>query len=110
MTIYHIVLFKFKDLVPAEEGKAACNRLLDLCTKCIHPTTQKNYVKFIGGGKDNSPEGLQNGLSHAFIAQFENEDDRKYYLEEDPAHKEFVASIKDIIEKIQVVDFTPNVF
>ncbi|KAI1760540.1 dabb-domain-containing protein [Hypoxylon sp. FL1150] len=110
MAIYHIVLFKFKDLVPTDEDKAACSRMLALSTECIHPTSQKNYVRFLGGGKDNSPEGLQNGLTHAFIAQFETEEDRKYYLEEDPAHKEFVASIKDIVEKVQVVDFTPDVF
>ncbi|KAI4861127.1 stress responsive A/B barrel domain protein [Hypoxylon rubiginosum] len=110
MTIYHIVLFKFKDLVPAEEDKDACNRMLALSTKCLHPTTKKTYVKILGGGKDNSPEGLQNGLTHAFIAQFENEEDRKYYLEADPAHREFVTSIKDIVDKAQVIDFTPGVF
>ncbi|KAL7619766.1 hypothetical protein AAE478_010308 [Parahypoxylon ruwenzoriense] len=124
MTIYHIVLFKFKPLVPPEEVKAACNRMLALETNCVHPTTQKPYVKALGGGIDNSPEGTQdllnprlmmgntqqNGMTYAFIHQFDNEDDRKYYLEKDPAHQEFVASIQDILEKAQVVDFTPNVF
>ncbi|KAI1371960.1 dabb-domain-containing protein [Hypoxylon crocopeplum] len=110
MTIYHIVLLKFKDLVPQEEDKAACNRMLALETNCIHPTTQKTYLKVIGGGRDNSPEALQNDMTYAFILQFENEEDRKYYLEKDPAHLEFGASIKDIIEKVQVVDFTPGAF
>ncbi|KAI1771523.1 dabb-domain-containing protein [Hypoxylon cercidicola] len=110
MSIYHIVCFKFKDLIPPEEAKAACGRMLALSTNCLHPTTQKNYVKMLGGGKDNSPEGLQNGLTHAFIAVFENEEDRKYYLEADPAHLEFVASIKDIVDKAQIIDFTPDVF
>ncbi|KAI0836860.1 dabb-domain-containing protein [Hypoxylon sp. FL0890] len=110
MAIYHIVLFKFKDLIPPEEEQAACSRMLGLAANCIHPTSQKPYLKMLGGGKDNSPEGLQGGITHAFIAQFENEEDRKYYIEKDPAHHAFIASVKDILDQIQVVDFTPNVF
>ncbi|KAI1080328.1 stress responsive A/B barrel domain protein [Whalleya microplaca] len=110
MTIYHIVLFKFKSLIPSEEIEAACNRMLALGANCIHPTSQQPYVKVIGGGRDNSPEGFQDGMTHPFIFQFDNEDDRKYYLEKDPAHLAFVAGIGDIIEKHQVLDFTPGVF
>jgi hypothetical protein len=33
--------------------------MLALREKCIHPTTQKTYVKSSVGGKDNSPEGHQ---------------------------------------------------
>ncbi|OTA65983.1 dabb-domain-containing protein [Hypoxylon sp. EC38] len=110
MAIYHIVLFKFRDLVSPEEEQAACTRMLSLAANCIHPTSQKPYVKMIGGGRDNSPEGMQGGITHAFIAQFESEEDRKYYLEKDPAHLEFIASVKDLLDKSQVVDFTPDVF
>ncbi|KAI0003517.1 stress responsive A/B barrel domain protein [Xylariaceae sp. FL0662B] len=110
MTIYHIVLFKFKSLVPPEEIEAACERMLALGTNCIHPVSQKSYVKVVGGGRDNSPENAQNGMTHPFIFQFENEEDRKYYLEKDPAHLAFVASIRDIIDRNQVLDFTPGVF
>ncbi|KAI1497123.1 stress responsive A/B barrel domain protein [Biscogniauxia marginata] len=110
MAIYHIVIFKFKYLVPPEEVQAACDRMLALGQKCTHPTTQKTYVKVLGGGKDNSPEGRQNGMTHPFIFQFESEEDRKHYLEKDPAHLEFVASIQDILDAAQVVDFTPGVF
>ncbi|KAI1099451.1 dabb-domain-containing protein [Jackrogersella minutella] len=110
MGIYHIVLFKFKALVPPEEDKAACERMLALGSNCIHPTSQKPYVKVHGGGKDTSPEGKQDGMTHAFIFEFECEEDRKYYLDEDPAHLEFIASVKDIIDKGQVIDFTPGVF
>ncbi|KAI1385368.1 dabb-domain-containing protein [Hypoxylon trugodes] len=110
MAIFHIILLKFKDLVTPEEAKAACERMLALGNNCIHPTTQKPYVKVIGGGKDNSPGGRQNGMTHAFITQFDNEEDRKYYAEKDPAHFEYIASVKDLLEKIQVVDFTPDVF
>lgn len=50
------------------------------------------------------------GFSHGFVSQFENEKDRQYYLEKDPAHLEFVASLKDIIQNVRVVDFEPGKF
>jgi hypothetical protein len=36
-----------------------CESMLALKDKCIHPVTQEKYVKSYGGGRDNSPEGLQ---------------------------------------------------
>lgn len=51
----------------------------------------------------------QGGFTHAFVYEFENEEDRKYYLEKDPAHLEFVASIGDLVQNVRVVDFTPGV-
>lgn len=44
--------------------------------------------------------------------EFENEKDRKYYLEEDPAHLGFVKSLGGggLVTKVRVVDFTAGVF
>lgn len=42
--------------------------------------------------------------------EFENEEDRKYYLEEDPAHLEFVKSLDGVVQGITVLDFVPGVF
>lgn len=50
------------------------------------------------------------GLTHIFVMELENEEDRKYYLEKDPAHLAFVKSIGGVVKKAQVVDFTPGVF
>ncbi|KAI8627459.1 stress responsive A/B barrel domain-containing protein [Xylariaceae sp. FL1651] len=110
MAIYHIVMFRFKSLVPQDEVQATCDAFIALGEKCLHPTTKAPYVNILGGGKDNSPEGLQNGLTHCFVSKFENAEDRKHYLETDPAHLEFVASLKDRIETCQVLDFTPGEF
>ena len=52
----------------------------------------------------------QGGFKHAFVSQFENEADRDYYLKEDPAHVEFVASLDGVIEGVQVVDYKPGVY
>jgi hypothetical protein len=42
--------------------------------------------------------------------EFESAEDRDYYVRKDPAHLAFVKSIGDVIEKAQVLDFTPGVF
>ena len=42
--------------------------------------------------------------------EFENEQDRKYYMETDPAHLAFVKTLGPVLIKSQVVDFTPGVF
>jgi len=77
----------------------------------MHPTRNEPYMKSHGGGRDNSPEGQQVGaFTHGFICEFQNAEDRKYYLEKDPAHLEFVASLENVIQNVRVVDFEPGVF
>ncbi|KAF2454707.1 stress responsive A/B barrel domain-containing protein [Lineolata rhizophorae] len=110
MAIIHIVMFQFKNSASADEVQDACSRMLALRDTCVHPTSKQPYIKTAMGGRDNSPEGMQGGLTHAFIVEFSNEEDRRYYLEEDAAHQAFVASIKDMLAQLRVVDFTPGVF
>ncbi|KAK3675107.1 hypothetical protein LTR78_005041 [Recurvomyces mirabilis] len=110
MPIVHIVLFEFKPTASHVQVEDACKRMLALSEKCLHPTTQQRYVKSYGGGRDTSPEGLQGGFSHGFVSEFQNQGDRKYYLEKDPAHLEFTLSLKDIIQNARVVDFEPGKF
>jgi hypothetical protein len=74
MAIVHIVLFEFKTTTNEEQVQdvrtcivhlltqyliyaQACQRMLALREKCVHPTSQKPYVKSSSGGKNNSPEG-----------------------------------------------------
>ncbi|KAF8851423.1 stress responsive A/B barrel domain-containing protein [Acephala macrosclerotiorum] len=115
MGIVHIVLFEFK----SEDIQDACHRMLSLKDDCLHPTTNKPYVKSAVSGRDNSPEGLQpqdtdilwyDGITHGFVVEFENDEDRKYYLEKDPAHLGFVKSIGGVVARAQVIDFVPGVF
>jgi hypothetical protein len=47
-------------------------------------------------------------MTHIFVVELESEEDRKYYLEKDPAHLAFVGSIGNVVEKVQVVDFSPG--
>jgi len=110
MGIVHIVLFQFKPDASPEVVQEACKRMLALKDLCLHPGTMKPYVKSAVGGLDNSPENLQNGMTHGFVFEFENEEDRNYYLKTDPSHDEFKASVKDALEHAQVVDFVPGIF
>jgi len=108
--IIHVVMFEFKEEVKTEEITDVCDRMLELKDQCIHPTTKSPYIKMAVGGKQSSPEGLTGGITHTFVVQFENEEDRKYYLEKDPAHLAFKNSLGAVVKKVQVVDFTPGTF
>ncbi|OAA66822.1 Stress responsive alpha-beta barrel [Niveomyces insectorum RCEF 264] len=110
MSITHIVLLQFKPGADPAAVKTTCLNLLALATACVHPTTQTPYIRRVTGGHDNSPEGLQHGATHGFVVEFASAADRDYYVQSDPAHLAFVASLKGLAEKITVVDFTPSVF
>ncbi|KAI2608973.1 stress responsive A/B barrel domain protein [Hypoxylon fragiforme] len=110
MTVKHLVLFQFKAGVGADAIKEANMRMLGLKDGCIHPTTQKQYIKSLTGGKDNSIEGAQNGITHAFVVDFETTEDRNYYVEKDPFHEEFKAFVGPLAEKVIVVDYSEGVF
>lgn len=102
--------------------------MLGLGQNCLHPQTQKPYIKSAIGGKNNSPEGhsvskafsafaflkalnvLQGDSTHGFIMMFESKEDRDYYINEDPVHKAFVQSAGPIIASVRVVDFADGVF
>ncbi|KAJ5832502.1 hypothetical protein N7474_000813 [Penicillium riverlandense] len=109
MSITHIVLFQFKESVSAEVVNDVCRRMLGLKDNCIHPSSQKPYIKSSSGGRDNSIEGAQNGISHAFVVEFASAADRDFYIEKDPVHLAFVRSLDGIIEKAQIIDYTPGV-
>lgn len=92
----------------------------------MHPSTRRPYILSISGGKDISIEKLQvliptasltradwwhqNGISHAFVLQFNSNEDRDYYVDSDPVHQAFKEAAGAIVEKTIVVDFQDGVF
>ena len=111
--------------------------MIDLRNQCIHPTSKKPYITSSSGGRQNSSEGtkvcsvlqplsyaaftilrgvelslmrLQADYSHAFVVEFASEEDRDFYDKQDQAHLEFKKSLKDVVEKVGVVDYTPGVY
>ncbi|KAK4163977.1 stress responsive A/B barrel domain-containing protein [Cladorrhinum sp. PSN259] len=109
-TITHIVLFQYKADTDTDSINEANLRFLALKDSCISPNSQHAYIRSITGGKDNSLENQQHGFTHGFVVQFENTDDRNYYVEQDPAHKSFKKLIEPIVEKVTVIDYTNGVF
>ncbi|KAF2654088.1 hypothetical protein K491DRAFT_601522 [Lophiostoma macrostomum CBS 122681] len=110
MTIIHVVLFEFKADTSAEKVTEACEGMLALRNECHHPTSSKPYIKTSSGGVDNSPEGLQGGLTHGFVVEFESAEDRDYYVKKDPAHQKFIKFVGPLVEQVKVVDYEPGKF
>ena len=63
-----------------------------------------SLIKSFEWGTNNSPEGLNGGLTHCFLVTFSSTTDRDAYLIH-PAHKEFVSLLKPAPEKITVLDY-----
>ncbi|KDQ10485.1 hypothetical protein BOTBODRAFT_36189 [Botryobasidium botryosum FD-172 SS1] len=110
MTIVHIVLFQFNSTVDAAATDDIIKRMLALKDQCVRPDTGVLYIKSSIGGLNNSKEKYSDGLTHGFVVEFENVQDRNYYVNEDSYHKAFQAFTYGKIEKVRVIDFTPGEF
>ncbi|KYK58196.1 stress responsive A/B barrel domain protein [Drechmeria coniospora] len=112
MTVTHIVLLAFKPDASAAAVEECIGQLLGLKEACVHPETRKPYIKSSSGGKDMSIEGLQQGITHAYVVEFASVEDRDYYVRKDPAHlafvKNYIVSPDTVVMKGQVVDFVPG--
>ena len=93
----HVVLLKFKDNASAENIKAVEDAFHLLPSKI-------DLIKGFEWGVNNSPEKLNEGLTHCFFVNFTSEKDRDDYLVH-PAHKAFVEVLKPILDKVVVVDY-----
>lgn len=49
-------------------------------------------------------------MSHGYILEFKNQQDRQYFLDEDPSHQAFVSAISEESDEYMVFDFTPGIF
>lgn len=93
----HVVFFKFKDDATQEQIDKVVEAFRDLKNKI--PT-----IKEFEWGTNNSPEGLDQGFTHCFVATFSSEKDRDDYLPH-PEHKEFVKILGPVLDKVFVVDY-----
>jgi hypothetical protein len=93
----HVVLFGWK----ANADTAAINRVVDAFRAL--PKQIKTIKKF-EWGVNNSPENLNQGLTHCFTLTFKSEKDRDDYLV-NPSHKEFTRLLPDVLEKVTVLDY-----
>jgi len=96
--VQHVVCLKFKEGTTAAQIAAMEKEFVALKDKI------SGIVKF-EHGRNNSPEGLNRGFTHCYIATFKGTKERDDYLPH-PAHKEFVEKhLKPIMAEVFVIDF-----
>jgi hypothetical protein len=93
----HVVMFKFKDSSGAADIKKVEDAFAALSGKI-------SLIKDFEWGTNNSPENLNQGLTHCFVATFYSEKDRNDYLVH-PEHKAFVEILKPHLDKVTVIDY-----
>jgi hypothetical protein len=93
----HVVLFKLKDGITAEQVKKIENE------SCALPSKIDEIYDF-EWGTDISVENLQQGFTHCCIFTFLSESDRDIYLNH-PAHTEFGSRLKPYLDKLLVLDY-----
>jgi hypothetical protein len=93
----HVVLFKFKDSATQEQVKAVEAAFLALPTKI-------NTIVSLEWGTNVSPENKNDGYTHCFFVTFKDKAGVDVYLPH-PAHKEFGALLRPILDKVLVVDY-----
>ena len=96
-TLRHVVLFKFKDTSTPEDIKKVEEAFTALPGKI-------KQIKNLEWGTNNSPENLNQGLTHCFFLTFASDKDRDDYLVH-PEHKAFGAIAGPHIDKVTVVDY-----
>lgn len=93
----HVVMFKFKDTSPTSDIKKVEDAFRALSGKI-------STIKDFEWGTNNSPENLNQGLTHCFLVTFSSEKDRDAYLIH-PDHKAFVEVLKPHLDKVTVIDY-----
>lgn len=93
----HVVFFSFKEAATPEDVKSVVDAFRDLQNKI-------DGIKSFEWGTNSSPEGLNQGLTHAFTLTFHSDAARDAYLPH-PAHKDFGALLGPHLDKVMVVDY-----
>ena len=93
----HVVMFKFKASSSAKAIKEVEDAFRALPQKI-------KLIKDMEWGVNNSPENLNQGLTHCFFLSFATEKDRDAYLIH-PDHKVFTEIAGPHIDKVTVLDY-----
>jgi hypothetical protein len=96
----HVVMFKFKDESSDKDVQSVIDAFANL-------PNEISEIKDFEWGTNNSPENLNQGLTHCFTLTFYSEEDRETYLPH-PAHKAFGAILGPHLDKVTVVDYWTN--
>lgn len=96
-SLRHVVLLKFKDSSTSADVKKVEQAFAGLSKKIT-------LIKQFEWGTNNSPENLNQGLTHCFFVTFRSEKDRDAYLVH-PEHEAFVEILKPHLDQVTVVDY-----
>jgi hypothetical protein len=95
--VKHVALFKFKEGTAQEQVDKVLDTILDLSENL--PGIE-DYV----AGLNNSPESLNEGLTHGFVMTFTDAASRDTYLTH-PEHERIKTEVLPFIERVLVFDF-----
>lgn len=93
----HVVLFNFNDTATEDTIRKIEQAFASLPDRIPE-------IHSFEWGTNNSPEGLDKGLTHCFLVTFLSEADRAIYLPHS-AHQEFVELVGPYVEDVTVVDY-----
>jgi hypothetical protein len=96
----HVVLFGWKANANKDSIEIAIKAFGEL-------PNQIKTIKSYEWGVNNSPEKLNQGLTHCFVLTFSSEKDRDDYLVH-PIHVAFTKLLPNILDKVTVVDYWAN--
>ena len=97
MKLRHVVLFGFK----ADVAEA---RTSEIVQRFGALRDQVPGIEALEWGVNNSPEGLNRGLTHAFTLTFVTTAARDAYLAH-PTHAAFAQWVGEFVEAVTVVDY-----
>jgi len=95
--VKHIVLLKFKDGTNEEQVAKFFDDFLDLSESV--PGIE-DYV----AGANSSPEGRNQGMTHAVILTFSDGPARDAYIAH-PDHERFKTMAQELVDSVLVLDF-----
>ncbi|KAI0690216.1 stress responsive A/B barrel domain-containing protein [Cytidiella melzeri] len=104
-----MVMFRYHPTLSVSTKNDVASAFHGLKDACRLPDGSR-YILSLDGGSFMSPEGRGHGLEHAFVVTFRSLAERDYYLDKDPAHLAFVASILDKVAESTVFDFESGEF
>ncbi|KIP04700.1 hypothetical protein PHLGIDRAFT_182708 [Phlebiopsis gigantea 11061_1 CR5-6] len=107
--VVHIVMFEYAPGVTAPTKAAVSAAFVALRETCRLPSGAR-YILAVDGGPNSSPEGQTHGMEHAFVVAFRSAAERDYYLDADPAHQAFKASVREKVAGAVVFDFASGEF
>ncbi|SFB59028.1 Dabb family protein [Algoriphagus aquimarinus] len=93
----HNVFFSFKETSSQEDIQSVIDAFRNL-------QNEIDGIEAFEYGVNSSPEGLNQGLTHAFVLTFHSDAARDAYLPH-PAHAAFGAILGPHLDKVTVVDY-----